>query len=108
MKRLIKVLEAALDNAERPGENDKPNVYKIKVYTWLLHTQHYSEAVRYANKVVLEFPHDDVERIIKKYEHKKIQEILQMPLQDFECTYYVFKILCNHCQFIERSRDDRS
>ena len=75
----IEVLEKARDNAEKLAENDESTVYKTKVYTSLAivyHTlQNDSEAVRYANKAC-EF--DQLERTIKRYEYKKLQEILQI------------------------------
>ena len=82
----IEVLEKARDNAEKLASNDEPNVYKIKVYTSLAIVHHvlenYSEAVRYASEVFLEFPHDDIERVIKKYEYEKLQEILLIQKND--------------------------
>ena len=82
----IEVLEKARDNAEKLASNDEPNVYKIKVYTSLVIVHHvlenYSEAVRYASEVFLEFPHDDIERVIKKYEYEKLQEILLIQKND--------------------------
>ena len=82
----VEVLEKARDNAEKLAVNDKPNIYKIKVYTSLAIVHHvlenYSEAVRYASEVFLEFPHDDIEKIIKKYEYEKLQEILLIQKND--------------------------
>ena len=75
----IEVLEKARDNAEKLAENDESTVYKTKAYTSLAivyHTlQNDSEAVRYANKAC-EF--DQLERTIKRYEYRKLQEILQI------------------------------
>ena len=72
----IEVLKKARDNAEKLAVNDEPTVYKTKVYTSLAiayHTlQNDSEAVRYANKA---WEFDQLERTIKGYEYKKLQEI---------------------------------
>ena len=74
----IEVLEKARDNAEKLAVNDEPTVYKTKVYTSLAIAYHIlqndSEAFRYANKA---WKFDQLERTIKGYEFKKLQEILQ-------------------------------
>ena len=75
----VEVLEKARDNAEKLAVNDEPTVYKTKVYTSLAiayHTlQNDSEAVGYANKA---WEFDQLEKTIKRYEYKKLQEILQI------------------------------
>ena len=75
----ITVLESARVIAEKLSESDDPTVCKTKVYTSLaiaydlVHMK--SEAVYYASKA-LEF--DQMEIVIKKYEHEKLQGILQI------------------------------
>ena len=75
----IEVLEKARDNAEKLAVNDEPTVYKTKVYTSLAiayHTlQNDSEAVGYAKKA---WEFDQLQRTIKRYEYKKLQEISQI------------------------------
>ena len=75
----VEVLKKARDNAEKLAVNDKPTFYKAKVYTSLAiayHTlQNDSEAVGYANKA---WEFDQLEKTIKGYEYKKLQEILQI------------------------------
>ena len=79
--KAIEVLEKARDNAEELAVNDEPTKHKAKVYTSLAmayHTlQHDSEAVGYAKKA---WEFDQLERTIKRYEYKKLQEILQIPV----------------------------
>ena len=79
VNKAIEVLEKARDNAEKLAVNDEPTVYKAKVYTSLAmvyHTlQHDSEAVGYAKKA---WEFDQLERTIRRYEYKELQEILQI------------------------------
>ena len=75
----VQVLEKARDNAEKLAVNGEPTFYKTKVYTSMAiayHTlQKDSEAVGYAKKA---FEFDQLERTIKRYEYKELQEILQI------------------------------
>ena len=78
-KEAIEVLESARDTAEKLAESDEPTVCKTKVYTSLAiaydSVRMKSEAsVRYAKKA-MEF--DGIEKIIKPYEYKYLQKILQ-------------------------------
>ena len=75
-KDAIELLESARDMAEKLAENDKPNVYKAKIYTSLA-IAHNSlkdseNAVKYAKKA-LEL--DGLQDVIKDYEYKNLQEI---------------------------------
>ena len=74
----LKILEIARDRAEKLTQSDEPTVCKTKVYTSLAIAynlvQNYPDAVRYAKKAC-EF--DRIEKIIRKYEFKKLEDILQ-------------------------------
>ena len=74
----IEVLESARDKAQKLAESDEPTFCKTKVYTSLAIAynlvQKKSDAVRYAKKA-MEF--DRIEKIIRKYEYAKLEEILQ-------------------------------
>ena len=79
VNKAIKVLERARDNAEKLAVNDEPTKYKAKVYTSLAMAYHRlqndSEAVDYAKKA---WEFDQLERTIRRYEYKELQEILQI------------------------------
>ena len=72
----IELLESARDMAEKLAENDKPNVYKAKVYTSLAFAYNSlldsENAVKYAKKA-LEF--DGLCNVIRKYEYENLQKI---------------------------------
>ncbi len=69
----IELLESARDMAEKLAENDKPNVYKAKVYTSLAFAynslQDSENAVKYAKKA-LEF--DGLCNVIRKHDYKNL------------------------------------
>ena len=79
VNKAIEVLERARDNAEKLAVNDEPTKYKAKVYTSLAMAYHRlqndSEAVDYAKKA---WEFDQLERTIRRYEYKELQEILQI------------------------------
>ena len=73
----IKVSEKARDTAEKLAESDESTFSNTKVYTSLAIAndlvQKKSDAVRYGKKA-MEF--DRIEKIIRKYEYAKLEEIL--------------------------------
>ena len=76
--KAIEVLEEAGVTAEKLAETNEPTVCKTKVYTSLVITydlvQNYPDAIRNAKKA-MEF--DRIEKILKPYEYKHLQKILQ-------------------------------
>jgi tetratricopeptide (TPR) repeat protein len=79
----IEVLQNARDMAEKLADSDDPNETKAKVYTSLVFAhekeRNYSDASTYARKA-LEF--SQIEKCIKKYEYKKLQEMSLMNKPD--------------------------
>ena len=78
LNEAIELLESARDMAEKLAENDKPNVYKAKVYTSLAIAHNLLKkgsisAVKYAKKAQ-EF--DGLQDVIKQKDYKNLQEIL--------------------------------